>query len=596
MLPSKVRKNQLITRRTFLLLIAKLGLLGVLASRIFYLQILKSSQYKILSEKNRINIIMLPSKRGKILDCKGNVLAVNQLFFRVLIDKNILAKNNTLSTESLYKILELTEEEQENINEQIFKAKSHDCITIAENISWQQLVAIEEQALDLPGVYIDSIEFRTYPYSLSTSHILGYTSLPNSKEKSILKIKNANINIGKVGVEKSFEEELRGTFGFKKVEVNAHGLTIRELDTMPSTSGQDLALSIDINLQNKLYEMFNNCHGAAILTETDTGKIKALISAPGYDTNSFSKGVNTEYWQSLNNDPYKPLINKASQSLYPPGSIFKLITILAALEYGIDPKTTIYCNGKSFVGNKNFCCWYHSGHGNIDMANATKHSCNSYMYYIAKIIGPNNILSVAKKLGFGNKTGINLLEEIAGFLPTPDWKRKKMNSKWMLGDTLNISIGQGYISATPLQLARMITSIANGEKLLQLSLIQKDNNYHQTLNIDKKHIDFIHKSLKSVVNEIGGTAYSNNNLDIRISGKTGTAQVKSKKSRNDDFSKESIPWQMRNHGLFVGFAPSDNPKYAISVIVEHGKSGAKAAAPIAKNILAEALQQGKEYI
>ncbi|KJV56444.1 penicillin-binding protein 2 [Orientia chuto str. Dubai] len=572
-LNNKTHYNKLINRRTFLLLIGKLWLLCMLVGRLFYLQILQSGKYKILSDRNRINIIVLVAKRGKILDCHGNILAFNEQVFQIRANKKILAQNQYTTLNLLYDILNFSQEKREQINKKTLTNINE--ILILDNISWNELAIVEENSLNLPGIYIDIIEYRAYSYPLSTSHILGYTAWANDAEKANLNIERTRIQIGKRGLEKHFEDDLNGTCGFKKIEVDARGLKVRDLETTESIPGKDIVLSIDIRLQNKLYEMFNNNIGAAILTDVNTGKIKALVSVPGYNINAFPRRISTKDWQALLDDPNLPLVSRASQSLYHPGSIFQLVTVLAALDAGINPKLIICCNGKSFANNANFGCW--DGHGNIDMLNAIKYSCNNYIYHLAKMIDYNNILAMARKLGFWRKTVVNFSNELIGNIPTPEWKKQKIKQRWILGDTLNIAIGQGYITTTPLQLARMITSLANGKQLLQLSLTVDEHGYHKNLNINASHIDFIYQALKAAsINEIGETDHSLHKLIIL--GKAGSAQVGSS-------------WQrQQSHGLFVGFSTTfDCPKYAVAVVLEHaGQTGIKSATTIAKNILTEA--------
>nr|WP_064591839.1 penicillin-binding protein 2 [Orientia tsutsugamushi] len=580
MLNNKVHQNRLINRRAFLLLIGKLGLLCMLAGRLFHLQIFQSSKYKILSDKNRINIVLLIARRGKILDCNGNVLAFNKRAYQIKANKKTLAQNQYVALDLLYDILNFSNEEREQINKKILTSKNLYEVLIMDNISWDKLAAIEENSLNLPGIYIDCMEYRTYTYPLSTSHILGYTAWPNDAESVNLNIEHTRIQIGKRGLEKHFEDDLRGACGFEKIEVDARGLKVRELDTIPSIPGKDIALSIDVNLQNKLYEMFDDRVGAAILTDVNTGKIKALVSVPGYNINAFPRRISTKDWKALLDNPNLPLVSRASQSLYPPGSIFQLVTVLAALEAGVNSKLTVYCNGKSFMNDTNFSCWNHRGHGNVDMLSAIKYSCNSYIYHLASLIGYNAILAMARKLGFWRRAVVNLPNELVGNLPTPEWKKRKTKQRWMLGDTLNVAIGQGYITTTPLQLVRMITSIANGKQLLQLSLTLDEDGYHKNLNINAGHIDFIRQALKAVINnESSGTAYSldSDKTKIMISGKAGSAQVGS-----------SLQSQAA-HGLFVGFSTTNKPEYAVAVILEHGgQIGIKSAATIAKSILIEA--------
>jgi penicillin-binding protein 2 len=321
------------------------------------------------------------------------------------------------------------------------------------------------------------------------------------------------------------------------------------------------------------------------------GSILSCCSTPSYNPNNFNF-LSNKYWASLIHDPNKPLINKTIHSLYPPGSIFKLITILAALESGIATSHTINCNGGPVLGGNSFRCAKRTGHGILNMHDAIMYSCNIYMFEIAKLIGPEKIINIAKKFGFGSKTGIDLSSELAGFVPTLDWKQKELNKKWSLGDTFNLSIGQGFTLCTPMQLARFITAIAANGKLYTPKIVKSEAEYIQ-LDVNNDHINFLKQAMHSTVNIIGGTGYSAklNHNEIHLAGKTGTSQVVAKKNTEDDLSRSDIAWNRRNHAIFTGYAPSENPKYSVTVYYDHGGGGGKAAAPIAKKILEQVFDQ-----
>ena len=390
---------------------------------------------------------------------------------------------------------------------------------------------------------------------------------------------------------KRYEGKLRGEFGYKQIEVNAFGKQVREIRNVESQQGEDLHLNIDVNLQQKIQPYLNKQGCSAIVMDSTNGNILILAASPVFEPNNFSK-LSQDYWQSLISDPYKPLINKTIQSTYPPGSVFKIITILAALEAGITPDKTVYCTGVSALGSNSFRCANHSVLRSLDMFDAIKYSCNTYMYEIARLIGSDKILEVARKFGLGSKTGIDLLGEVSGLVPSKEWKNEKSKSKWSLGDTLNISIGQGFLLTTPIQLVRFGSAIASNGKLYTPRIAKNDPAFTQ-VKINQKHLDILKEGMYRAVNTIGGTAYYSRILSEEhiLAGKTGTSQVQAKANARDDLSRASISWHKRNHGIFIGFAPYHAPRYSILVFVDHGGGGGRAAAPIASKIMSEVLEK-----
>lgn len=596
MLNSKILYSQLISRRAFLIGSGKLTLLSLLAGRMFFMELLENDKYRTLSDKNRISFILIPPFRGQIYDISGNIMATNQTCFRLLLD---IHDGNDYKNELalVANILELSEEKQNYIKQKIKKANKHIPLVILDNLSWQQMSLIEEQKLNLSSIFVDAGYARFYHFSEATCHVIGYTGQINEQEKQDLQINNlGDFNIGKFGVEKYYEDKLRGKFGYKQIEVNALGKQVREITNIQSQQGEDLHLNIDVELQQRVQPYLNKQGCSAIVIDTNNGNVLVLAMSPVFEANNFIK-LSQDYWQSLVNDPYKPLINKTIQSTYPPGSIFKIITILAGLENGIKPTQTVNCTGASVLGNNSARCWNRHGHGIVDMYNAIKHSCNTYMYEIARLIGHKRILDMAKNFGFGTKTGIDLTGETSGFIPSEEWKMKKFNSKWTIGDTLNLSIGQGFLSATPIQLARFVTAIASNGKLYNPKIAKdmsvKDGSVFDQVNINQQYLDILKEGMYRAVNTQGGTAYYSRILTEghQLAGKTGTAQVQSKANINDDLNRESIAWERRNHAIFAGFAPYLQPRYSILVFVDHGGGGSRAAAPIASKIMAMVLDK-----
>lgn len=588
---NKSEKNTVINRRAFLLLLGKLGLLTVLSSRLFYLQILQFSKYEMRSKNNRIKVKPLIATRGKILDCCNNILAYNAQFFQLMANRRLPLKEKQESLDVLFNILNLSIEEQERICRIVLANKAPSHVVIMRDIPWNKVVKVEENANILPGISINVVKYRVYTHPLSTAHILGYTAKANDLEKENLGIgrySSQYVQTGKIGIEKSFENELKGQYGLRHIEVNASGAIVRELGATLPIPGDDLILSINIKLQNKLYGMFGDYIGAAILTEIDTGKVKALVSAPGYDINAFPKGINSNKWNDLMHHPQSPLYNRALKGFYSPGAIFYIVTILAALEAGIPPTFSVYCGGSDMPSNTAFNCNSEYGHGNVDMLTAIQCSCSSYIASITKLINYNDIIVSGKKLGFWSNTIKHLQGELIGCVPTPERKRKNSGVSWVFGDTLNVAVGQGYITATPLQLARMVTSIAHGKRLMQLSITMNEEGDHKNLDIAAEHIKLIQQALEIPSATLDDELYSQelNNLNLSLYGKSITHKLQSK------FKSTNIQEMKNDHNdIFVGFISSDVPKYAVSVVIEHGGQRNYTAASIGRRILLDASTQ-----
>lgn len=591
MLNKKILHGELISRRAFVIGLGKLGFLSLLGIRMFYLQLIKSEEYKILSDKNRINFVVLSPTRGRIYDLDGNILATNKPCYQLVIDRSV-NNNYRDELEIISNILNLSPEKYNYIKQKIKKSSRHTPLIILDQLDWQQVSMIEEQKHKLASIFIDIGYLRFYPFSSTTSHLIGYLGQINEQEKQELNIHSlSDFNIGKSGIEKYYDNKLRGEFGYKKVEVNAYGKQVREIAGIPTKSGEDMYLNIDASLQQNIQQYLNPKGSSAIVMDTRTGNILICASTPGFESNNFSK-LSENYWQSLMSDPYKPLINKVIQSSYPPGSVFKIITVLAALEVGINPNKIVFCDGSSALGTNSFRCWNHSGHGTVDMMSALKHSCNIYMYELARIVGPDKILEVAREFGLGSKTGIDLAPESSGFVPSKEWKKKKLKLPWSIGDSFNLAIGQGFLGVTPMQLARFITAIASNGKLYTPRILKNDPEF-DNVNIKPENIKIIQESLYNTVNVAGGTAYYNRILgeNRQLAGKTGTSQVQGKLNAKDDLSRDSIAWERRNHALFLGFAPYHDPRYSVTVFVDHGGGGSKAAAPIARKIMSDVLDK-----
>jgi penicillin-binding protein 2 len=455
----------------------------------------------------------------------------------------------------------------------------------------------------LPAVSIESGIIRKYPYPFETAHFLGYVSLPSEKQIEKLSKDNEQNNkdlfmhpdfrIGSFGIEKTFDKPLQGQHGIKYVEVNVHEVPLKTLDYKQYIEGSRINLTIDFNLQKFVTDRIKNDVASVVVIDVKTGEILAYASSPSFDPNNFVEGVSKEYWQQLNSDPRKPLNNKPISALYPPGSTFKLMVALAALENGYNPHNRVFCNGSYQLGKRTFHCWKEEGHGSLDLTDAIMHSCNTYFFTLANQMNYDKIANVAKRFGYGEKFDISLSGIKSGLVPSEEWKMKAFKQPWVKGDSLNASIGQGSVLASPLQMAIVTARLANGGIPIKPYLIRNSNIFKQFDNlksqpiISSQYLKTVQEGMRRVINQPGGTAYGKR-IEIagfEMAGKTGTSQVISK--REKEMTKEESK-NNANHAIFVGYAPVHDPKYALSVIVEHGKSGSMAAAPIAKDIFMEA--------
>ena len=588
MLDRSSLNRQIMTRRTFVIGAGKLGLLFLLAGRMFYMQFIKKDEYRTLSDNNRIKMILLSPTRGQIFDSDGVIIAKNNTCFRLLLDKNGNPKFSE-EIDHLVKILELDDYQIDEIKRRMSKGGRRVAAIVIDCLDWNQVAVIEERKADFKSLFIDTGFERFYKSGLSTTHLIGYLGRPGTGEDEPTKLADETFKVGKGGIEKFYEEHLRGEFGFKRIEVNALGKYVRELGKSASKPGNDLYLNINAELQENALKHMNAQGCSAIVMDCTNGNIIICASTPSFDPNKFSK-LSNQYWNSLINDPYKPLIDKTTKSLYPPGSVFKIITALAALEAGIDPDNKIICTGAPILGGNSFRCSRSRGHGALNMVDALKHSCNHYIYAVARQTGADKIIEVANRFGLGKPTGVDLPGELSGFVPTKQWKKEKYGTKWGVGDTLNLSIGQGFILATPMQLACLITAIASNGKLFSPKIAVGAPNYVQ-LDLQQSNLEIIKTALFNTMNTPGGTGYLSrlDSKSMHMAGKTGTAQVQAKKNASDDLSRDNIAWGSRNHAIFSGYAPFDNPKYAISIYFDHGGGGGRASAPIAKKIMQDVL-------
>ncbi|MDE0795987.1 MAG: penicillin-binding protein 2 [Alphaproteobacteria bacterium] len=589
------------SRRVAFLGGGKVLLLSLLVGRMYQIQVVESDKYKTLADENRINLRLLPPPRGTIVDRYGRALAVNQENYRVTLVAEQVRDINTM-LDTLSGILPLEDYERQRILREVRRRRGFVPVTVRENLDWRDVSRIEVNAPDLPGLSIEVGQIRQYPFAEDFAHVLGYVSAVSEKDVTgdpLLEL--PGFKIGKNGIERVFDLNLRGKAGNSQVEVNAVGRVIRELSRQEGQPGANLRLTIDRDLQKLTAGRLKEEKSAsAVVMDIHNGDVLAMSSVPGYNPNEFVTGLSSKSWSRLINDPYAPLTNKAISGLYAPGSTFKMVVALAALEGRIvAPDHRVFCRGHTQVGNARFHCWKRHGHDWQDMYEAHQNSCDVYFYDIAKRTGIDRIAEMAKRLGFGAKTGIDLPSEKGGVIPTRAWKKALTGTPWQQGETLISGIGQGLILTTPLQLAVMTARIGNGGKAVVPRLIRSVDEdgeevepIFKDIGISKRSLDVVREGMNRVTNVRRGTAYRARISEegMEMSGKTGTAQVRriSKAERETGVLKNhERPWRERDHALFVGYAPSDNPRYAVAVVVEHGGGGSKVAAPIARDLLLE---------
>jgi penicillin-binding protein 2 len=591
---------KLFTRRTAVAGGLKLLAFGVLAGRMYQLQVLESDRYTLLAEENRVNLRLLPPPRGRILDRTGVSLATNRENYRVqLIAEKTDNVDETL--DELAKLIPISAGERQRIIREVRKHRRFVPVTVRENLDWEEVSRIEVASTDLPGISIDVGQSREYPFSSETAHILGYVAAVSEQEQNgdpLLDL--PGFRIGKNGVEKIYEENLRGKAGASQVEVNAVGRVIRELERQEGQPGQDTVLTVDMALQSFTVQRLNQeVSAAAVLLDVRNGDVLALASTPAYDPNEFAQGLSAESWRMLLRDPRSPLINKAIAGTYAPGSTFKLVVTLAALEAGVMPvDQEVFCRGFTQFGNTRFHCWKKHGHGSVAMVEAIQHSCDVYFYEVARRVGVDRIEKMAKRFGLGDRVGIDLPNEKTGLIPTQQWKLESTGVKWQNGETLITGIGQGFVLATPLQLAVMTSRIANGGFAVKPRLVrplasQPNAREAPHMGISREHMALVQEGMNRVTNHERGTAFRARIREpgMEMAGKTGTSQVRriSKRERDSGVIKnENKPWEERDHAVFIGYAPVRSPRYAAAVLVEHGGGGSAVAAPIARDLLIEA--------
>ncbi len=598
-------KGKVLIGRTLVWVLIQFVLLLLIIARLYYLQVYQADQFSTMADENRISTRLLIPPRGVIVDRHQKVLAGNRQNFQAMI----VAEQTASVQETLdrfKKIMPLSEAEEERIKKDLKKYRRFVPIKIKDGLSWDDVSKVLLASPEMPGIIIDDGLSRYYPFGRQTAHVLGYVS---SVSENDMKKDNdpllgiPGFKIGKDGIEKQFEKKLRGAGGNLKLEVNALGRVMKEIERVDGTAGENLQLSIDTRLQQKAYELYGEESGAAVLMDVNSGEILAFVSTPSYDSNDFAQGVGGDFFRTLLNDEKSPLMNKAVAGLYSPGSTFKMVVALAALEAGIITKDSkVFCSGKTQLGNHLFHCWKKSGHGALNVVEALQHSCDIFFYDVAQKLGIEKIAAMARRFGLGLPTGIEAGGEKSGLIPDKKWRLERFGEPWQTGETLIAGIGQGYILTTPLQLAVMTARLVNGGREIRPTFVRPDAEQLKNIrriSVNKNYLEIVKEGMCAVVNRPGGTAFASqfNYNGKRMCGKTRTTQVRriSMKERQSGIVKqEDLPWKYRNHALFVGYAPQDNPKYAVAVLVEHGGGGSAVAAPIGSKLLLEALKLDEE--
>ena len=588
-------EGQDFSRRLLILGGLQAGLFLVLAGRLQFLQVARSDVYATLAEANRVNVSQISAVRGRITDRSGKLLADNDRNLQIRMVPEQVA-NMDVTLNDLARLLNLDRSAVYEMRRKIGRVPAFKPVVVLEDLSWDAFAALNLNLPYLSGVEPLVGQKRVYPHAQSVAHLVGFVGTKTRED--LQRVDDiVGDHVGRSGVERDFERDLRGTPGVRHVEVNAIGRTVRELQSEPGEKGRDLALSIDLDLQKFSAQRLKGLSGSAMVMDIHSGEMISMVSAPSFDLNKLSRGIEVEEWEQLIDHERKPLVNKAMRGLYAPGSTFKMLVALAALEEKlIDPEEKITCSGIYEFAREEFHCWTSQGHGPVNMIDAIERSCDTYFYDLALRVGIDRIEAMARRFGFGELTGIDLDGEKGGTVPGRDWKRANYDTGWRTGETIITAIGQGYLLATPLQLTVMTAALANGGKLLKPRIIKTDEAVEPVseLQLKPENLAIVQRGMYRSVNRPDGTAYASSLLidGARMSGKTGTVQVRriSKDERLTGVIPNSkLDWHLRDHSLFVGYVPHNNPRYAFSVVVEHGGGGAQVAAPIARDIMVQLL-------
>jgi penicillin-binding protein 2 len=603
-------RAKLFTRRALMVGAGQAVLLAALAGRMYYLQVLEADRYKVLADENRINLRLIAPPRGRIVDRFGTALAVNRQNYRVVLIAE-QAGDIGATLDALGQIITLTDADRRRVYREIKKKHAFVPVVVRANLSWDEVARVEVNVLELPGVMIEEGLTRFYPFGETASHILGYVAAVSEKELTgdpLLEL--PDFRIGKNGVEKFHDLKLRGKAGTSQIEVNAFGRVVRELARDEGTPGQEIALSLDMVLQEFAYRRcLAEQSASCVCLDAVTGEVLALVSSPGFDPSAFAAGLTPQLWRDLTMNPRGPLNNKAISGAYSPGSTFKPMVALAALEAGVvTPSARVSCPGHFDLGNSKFHCWKKGGHGSVDLRDAIKRSCDVYFYEMGRRLGIDKIAAVANAFGLGLRLDFDVPGEAKGIIPSRAWKLGRDGVPWQPGETISAAIGQSYVLATPLQLATMAARLVTGRAVVpritrERGVLATPGDFERTapdfpaLSVSAKDLKLVLDGMNAVVNEQGGTAYGARITEaaLAMGGKSGTSQVRriSQAERDHGLRKiKDVPWKERDHALFISYAPVSAPRYVCAVVVEHGGEtaggGSAVAAPICRDVLREA--------
>ncbi len=595
------KRSGIFTRRALLLGAAQVATFGALAAKLYQVQIVEGQRYATLAESNRISARLIAPPRGRIMDRAGIVVGGNRLNWRALLTAEMTTDVDS-TLDMFGKIVPLPDHERARIERELRRRRRFIPVIVREFLTWEEMARIEVNAPDLPGILVDVGFTRLYPQGPALAHVVGYVAPPNELDMGDDPMMALpGFRIGRNGMEKALDTRLRGRAGAVQMEVNSVGRVIREMDRQEGIPGQDLGLTIDVGLQNSVLKRLGDESASAVVMDARNGEVLAMTTNPSFDPSLFNSGVSQAQWIAWTSNRKAPLINKAASGLYAPGSTFKMAVAMAGLESKtIGPGDRVSCPGHLDIGDTRFHCWSRTGHGALDMRSALKHSCDVYFYEVARRTGIDRVAAMANRFGIGVELEIELPGVRKGLMPTKAW-RQAQGKAWNIGDTITCGIGQGYIQTTPLALATYVARIASG-RALQPHLTRTIGGVLQkgslpgdwpSLGLPERGLHLLREGMWAVVNEAGGTA-PGARLGLpgmQLAGKTGSTQVRrvSREQRERGYRSDKLPWEFRPHALFVCYAPYDAPRYAVSVVVEHGNAGAAAAAPLARDIMVDVL-------
>lgn len=580
------------------------GVFSMLAARMYQLQIDQSDEFRLLAEENRINLRLLPPERGQIFDRNGVILAQNEPVYRINYIREDAGPGRDV-LDRLAHLIRMSPEDTEAAWRDIQTSPAFLAVNVADRITWEDISRVAVNTPALPGVSPEVGLSRVYPLGHDFAHVVGYVGPVSERDLAryedpdpILRI--PRFQIGKIGIERQIEENLRGSAGTKKVEVNALGRVMREIGREEGAAGTPLRLTIDAKLQSYIVARLGEQSASVVVMDCRNGDVLANVSAPSFDPNKFVRGISVPDYSALRDNERRPLASKTVQDAYPPASTFKMVTLLAALEAGVITENhTAFCPGHLTVSGRKFHCWRRGGHGTVNADKSLRESCDVFYYEIAMKVGIDKIAQMARRLGLGQTHDIPMSAVSEGLIPNREWKQVNRGQDWLIGDTVNASIGQGYVLASPMHLAVLAARLASGRAIKPRLILPADDaaEKFEPLGLNARHLAIVQRAMGNVVNNRRGTAYGSRIIadEMRMAGKTGTSQVRniSEAERRAGVTRNSdLPWERRDHALFVNYAPIDNPRIAVSVVIEHGGDGSSAAAPIARDVTLQALSNG----